>query len=582
MAGAWAGLRQEAGPTWLWIGVLLGVALVFWGLLYQPYLLPNSDFYRIQEMAELLATGQFPQDFKQMPLVPLLIASVAWVLPIQENVYLHAISVLNIALSLGSLVLLYFLARVFLGGLLALIPVLLLLATPQFTVSALQPMLEPTIGFFTLATLLALAYRPRWAYVFAGLCALARYELAVLLAVVFIVQVYREPALWFRTGLLCTLAGLPFLVWFGLSLLVAPEGNPYLGEMVRASVGSVVWNKLYSFPTPTLMMAFIGLGATLGVAAAFVRAPSVALGVVAFFVLYTAAHYVYGRPLDRYGYAVLWVLPLFVTVAFHVLFLWGRTVVERLGPWAIALAAGALAIAASYLIARALSGLQGSFASVDVAPGGLAAPVWYLGWSVVLAALIVLVVAISAWRARRVAALGSLAAVAIVVMPMLAGSGALANRVTAVFYDKAELVVTLEWLKDHLEADAAVVLPRYHEPLDGMRGIGSERVVRYSDFTSADHQEFKRDLDERGVGYAVFLHRPERPVDTSNPLYSRNLHDYWASRTDLMDPFRAGGEVAGFELVATLPPPHPVQNHATYVYRRIAADTVDDQEERND
>ncbi|WP_290651754.1 hypothetical protein, partial [Aquisalimonas sp.] len=423
---------KETPPQWMLLGIFLLLAGVYWGVHYQPYILPNSDFFRIQEMAAQLMSGKMPDDLRQMPLVPILMVPFALFLPVEENIYLHAISVLNIVLSLGSLALLYFLARVFLGSALAFIPVLLLLAAPQFTVSAHQPMLEPAIGFFSLATFLALARRSGWAYVFAGLCALARYEMAALLAVVFVVECFRAPRQWFAIGLKCTLAGLPFLIWFALSMLLPAGGNQYIDEVVRAPLGDVVSNMQSPVPMPSAMhVLFIALAWSLGVYAAFRRDPSLALGVVCFFLLYTAAHFVYGRPLPRYSYPMLWILPLFATIALHVLLRLARPLAERMNGWVLGAAGMTLTAAAVFLSLRSLELFSQGFPS-----GAIASQAWYLGWSFILLGAIFAVVLYAAQSRPHQRLLAAIAAVVFVCAPVILGAGSLARTAAAVHYDK--------------------------------------------------------------------------------------------------------------------------------------------------
>lgn len=574
-----SGDRVEDSRIWWVLGVVLLVAAIYWISSYQPYILPNSDFFRIKGMAEKFMGGEVPGDFKQMPLVPLLIGPVAFLLPVADNAYLHAISVLNIVLSLGILVLLYLLGREFLGNILALVPVLILLASPQFLISVHRPMLEPAIGFFSMATLVALVRRSPWAYVLAGLCALTRYEMAILLAVVFVVETYRTPRHWFRIGLKCTAAGVPFLIWFGLSVFLPAEGNPYFNEIVQASFWAVASNMVSSLPVSRpIAVAFIVLAWSVGLVAAYRQNAAVALGVVALMVLYTAAHVYYGRAmaLVRYTYPVLWVTPLLTTVAFRQLFIRFWPWVENLGARgqrALALLVGVLG---SLWIFRTLRIFPGQFPTTAMEP-----MFWYLGWSVLLVGGVGAVAFY--WASGgplRQRIMVSAVALASVSMPFILGGPVLADREARVYWEKAEYVVAAEWLAENLEDEDGVVMPLRHEVLDHMPNIDLERVTAYSEFEAETHDAFVEEMDARGIRYAAFVFRAERPTNPEAPWYARSLQNYLANKVHLMDPFREGADVAGFEKVVTLPAPHPELNHPTHVYRRTS--TPLETEARND
>lgn len=577
-------LNPSGGPVeeprvWWVLGVIVLIAAIYWISGYQPYILPNSDYFRIKEMAEQMMRGQVPGDFKQMPLVPLLIGPVAVLLPVADNAYLHAISVLNIALSLGMLVLLYLLAREFLGDIVALVPVLILLAIPQFQISVHQPMLEPAIGFFSLATLVALVRRSPWAYVFAGLCALTRYEMAILLAVVFVVEVYRTPRQWFQVGLKCTAAGIPFLIWFGLSVFVPAGGNAYFDEIVSASVWTVASNMVSPLPVSRpIAIGLIGLAWTVGLIAAFRQNAAAALGVVALMVLYTAAHVYYGRAmaLVRYTYPVLWVTPLLATVAFRELFIRFLPRMEGIGTrlqWVLALLVGGLG---SLWIGRTLLIFPGQFPTTAIEP-----MYWYLGWSVLLVGGVGAVAFYwAAGVSLRERIMVSVVALASVSMPFILGGPVLANRAARVYWEKAEYVAAAEWLAENLEGESRVVMPLRHEVLDHMPNIDLERVTTYSEFEAETHEALIEEMDSRGIRYATFVFRAKRPTDPEAPWYARAMQNYRANKVHLMDPFREGADIAGFEKVVTIPPPHPQLNHPTHVYRRTS--TFLETQARND
>jgi hypothetical protein len=86
---------------------------------------------------------------------------------------LHAALVLNMAFSIGVLVLLFRLASPLLGAGALLVP-LLFATTEQFHAMGLQPLVEPSLGFFCVLTLVLFQARSPWQYAAAAAAALSR------------------------------------------------------------------------------------------------------------------------------------------------------------------------------------------------------------------------------------------------------------------------------------------------------------------------------------------------------------------------------------------------------------------------
>ena len=147
---------------------------------------------------------------------------------------LHAALVLNMAFSIGSLVLLFWLASRLLGAGALLVPVLFA-TTAQFHSMALQPLVEPSLGFFCLLTLVLFHLRSPWQYAAAAAAALSRSEASTLIPVLFLIN-WRfggcnrrfEGRFW-RHAALAGLASIPFLAW---------AARARCGDPARASISS--------------------------------------------------------------------------------------------------------------------------------------------------------------------------------------------------------------------------------------------------------------------------------------------------------------------------------------------------------
>ena len=144
--------RDEA----LLLGLLSVGLLVYWGLQFEPFFLPNNDFPSFERTARSLAAFELPTSFQRMPIYPALMALVAPFLP-EPHPYLHAALLLNIGFSLGTLWLLFLLAsRAFGRG--ALLVPLLFATGPGSEIQ--RPLAIVVIGGLISATALTLILLP--------------------------------------------------------------------------------------------------------------------------------------------------------------------------------------------------------------------------------------------------------------------------------------------------------------------------------------------------------------------------------------------------------------------------------------
>jgi len=101
---------EAPGALERWLFAALCAALAaYWAAQYHPFVLPNNDYPSFERTAESLAALELPKDFQRMPVFPALMGVVAPLVP-GRHPYLHAALGLNLALALGSLVLLFRLA----------------------------------------------------------------------------------------------------------------------------------------------------------------------------------------------------------------------------------------------------------------------------------------------------------------------------------------------------------------------------------------------------------------------------------------------------------------------------------------
>lgn len=561
-------LSTEPQERLQWLALVLTIAIsgFYFVVQYHPFILPSVDYLRIRQLTEELVSWQTPSNFKGMPLVSLMIGLLGFMLPASSDPYLHAGLVLNITFSLGNLVLLYLLSREFLSGWLAFIPTMLLMVPPEFTISALQPMLEPTIGFFTLATLVALARNSRWALVYGALASLTRYEMVILIPVIFVVEIWRTPQHWLRHTLHCTAAGLPFVIWFGLSIILQAGGNPYIREMEGMDFNAN-WNLLWTFHSPfpihwLIMSVMVGLGWVVGFPVAYSRQPVAALAIALFFILYTLSHIVFGIDRPRYAYPVLWVFPLFITVAVHAIILMGKETVEHLRY--------RIQIAGIAILAVSVAGwvLLSLLKSSPYEDSEVASASFYFGWNMFILAVLGGAAMLAGTPPVRFGIVAGLLAVGLAALPVINAGKSLGVLTSQKYFEHAEYAVAADWLATNLPQDKITLVTMAHAILYSNPSLSSTQLFAFDDLDAENSQQLIREMDKRGIEYVMFLYRLERPTDESHTNYYRNLHYYLKRKVYLMDPFRHGQPVEGFELVDSIPPPSPRWNAFSYVYRR--------------
>ncbi|MDH3686833.1 MAG: hypothetical protein OEP95_11435, partial [Myxococcales bacterium] len=220
--------RAPARVEAVLLGLLSIGLLAYWAQQYQPFFLPNNDFPSFERTARSLAAFELPSSFQRMPILPALMGLLAPLMP-GPHPYLNAALVLNIAFSLGTLWLLFLFASRTLGRGAVLVP-LLFAASTQFQTMGLQPLVEPSLGFFVVLAFVLFERRSRWQWAAAFAAALSRYEAAMLIPVFVIAGMVEERRFW-RPVLLGAAGSAGLLLWAGLGVLHGSGGSTYLDMM---------------------------------------------------------------------------------------------------------------------------------------------------------------------------------------------------------------------------------------------------------------------------------------------------------------------------------------------------------------
>lgn len=542
--------------------VLVAVTAGVWAVQFEPFALPNNDYSTFEATAESLAAGELPHRFQRMPILPGLMAALAPAMP-GPHPYLRAALAWNFLFSLGLLVVLHLLAERTLGAGAILVPVLFA-GTNQFHSMGLQPLVEPSLGFFLVAAFLLCRLRSPWQYAAAGAAALSRYEAAFALAALGLVNWLAERRFW-RHLCLAVAGGLPFLAWLGAGALRGSGAAWYFEEVEGVGAAPHFLVTALREPLrgwwpddPVSALAFaaaVGVPVALGVREGMRRFPRESFAMLLYVALSVATVVAFGIDKGRYAYATQWIpllflaaglcLPLAASPSGLLGSLGRRTRIALLGAGACALLLlGALAVARM------------------TADPHLPAVGLDLLWTAVALALAFA----SLLRAARTSGLpGTLAALAalpalLVAVPLLgAGMHTKAQEQYKIRWGNHGIVLAAAWARDHLAADErAVVLHKKHYVY--RTGWPGDRFVSLGSLDAEDPGALAPEMRARGLTwlFATWRKPPAQPIDD---VYERKYKWY------LVDAFARGEPVAGFEHVASLALPEHLGLPPVQIYR---------------
>lgn len=551
--------RFAPGPIarweWLTLAALCALALTYWIAHYHPYIVTPSDFPSFERLARSIFAFESPSGYKRMPFFPFLVGLVAQTLSM-ERAHVHAALGLNIAFSLGIIVMAFLVARRLIGPA-ALISTAALLLTHELHASALSPMVEPCLTFLILLSLYLFLRGSRWQYLAAALAAMTRYEASALIAIFFVLNVYLDRR-WGLHLLLAAIASIPFVAWMGASLLHHDEGgNPYLSQMsdqgwtLAWSMAPTMFDRAYYSEKLTYFLLPLAM---VGVIAGWRRFRIPTIAILSFGLLYLGAHIAFGVEKSVYAHPVLWLPPLFMVAG-------GVALAQRVraGPGrALDPIAVAMFLGAGVLVAVAFVRVSRIDGETIHAPW-----VYYLFFACV-GVVVAVGCGLMLRQSPRRASVGALVgAVSLVI-----GCDAFEDHVQRMqgrYYAKYEAYVGTEWLAENMKAgERALVFSRIAAPL--FAGELGEQLVRYDDLSAEEHDELIAELIEREIDYVVYWRRkiPGEPGDRN---YARDMLYYTKYKVWLTDPFNQGAPVAGFIHQATLPVPEHLEQPAVQIYR---------------
>jgi hypothetical protein len=374
-----------------------------------------------------------------------------------------------------------------------------------------------------------------------------------------------EGRFWRHLGL-AALASFPFLAWVGLGALSGSGGSFYFSLM-----SEMAWE----FPPRFLVLCFkepfrgwyspsgpraalgvlvVGVPLLAGVWFALREFRREAIAMLGFVVLSTVTIVLFGVNKPRYVHPTQWI-PLFFFV------LGGFRLLQRLSR---PLGQGLPFRTRPVLVTAAALLWGSSFALGFRALGRQSAVVPLAGDLAFLALCLVLVVVGVGRVARRPPGMGIAAACLFLALltPLVAGGiGAKQDVLFKIHYANYSSRLLATWLEENLGAgDRIVLLPRSH--MLHLTNLDPRQLAVFANLEAENLDELVSEMRANGLTHAAYTYR--RPAKTADESYY-----YRTKKTHLAEFFRSGGEVQGFEKVATLELPDVLERSAVQVYRLL-------------
>lgn len=219
--------------------VLIGLGTYQSARYYQHVPVPQSDFASFVKVGHDLFAGKVPRSLMRAPVTGLMQAALSkavapWHGETDRHPDLTAGWLLNCILHPLNVVLFWLVGRQLIGhgGLgLALVAAM----NPIVLISLVHPIAETPLLLFVLLSFLFIFRRSRWAYVFASVATMTRYEGAALIVAAFLVDMLHRKGLRQRLAVvgLSALAALPLAVWMLGTCLMWRTGRVHYLSVMR-------------------------------------------------------------------------------------------------------------------------------------------------------------------------------------------------------------------------------------------------------------------------------------------------------------------------------------------------------------
>ncbi len=303
---------------------------------------PNPDFPCFTQLARELFSLHLPSSYKRVPVHGFLVVLLSVFTKSSPHPDLTAGWAVCAILYPFTILLVYLLAKQFIGRW-AIWPALICAVQPWVVQSLVDPIAEMTLLFFILLTFYFIFKRSRWAYLFAAITSMVRYEGAALILAAFVWDMLeaknwrqREKAFAFSAA-----ASVPLMLWaIGTIMNLQREGGHYLNEMgeegkfVFVKFIKMMWDSGFailflpakgtSWETTQLLFKINGIvlatGFGFGTIYGLFKRNWKVLMLLIFLLPYICIHAVHSFVLARFAVPVHWIVLLIAMYGFYSLF----------------------------------------------------------------------------------------------------------------------------------------------------------------------------------------------------------------------------------------------------------------------
>jgi hypothetical protein len=453
-------------------GLILLILLAFgtykaWTL-YAVYPIPNPDFSSFISIGKTLLAFEIPKDFKRAPIVGILQILISKFLN-TDSPELSAGWLLNAVLSVANIILLWQIARQFIGKAASFLAVVAML-NPWVLRSQVNPIAETTMIFFIMSTFYLMFRRSPWAYLTAGIAALVRYECSALLFITFLMDMLLQKDMRQRlkSFIYAAVASIPFLLWMLGTWLKWGHGtggtqSHYLRHYGHGMVGwnfirmlweaafgvLTVWPKFISavFEQNTLTLFSQSLAVIFIVTAlayAVHKKQWKMLALVIFLGLYLLVHVMRANSHHRYTVPIAWIVQVIAAAGVYALYKTAGKI-PNIPPFVKWIFQGILVLAAVVWVVSLYPALSQVAAYYEYVKGQ-----WLPHAAMLTLGLVLILLCIGAWEQSRFKQFLPLLTIASVACVMVISQQFMAARVL----DSRGYYIEFKYLSDWYKANS--------------------------------------------------------------------------------------------------------------------------------
>lgn len=210
--------HNQKAAKYVAVGLLVVLGLTYSLHFLGHFVLPNTDFAAFLQIGQQWLQFRIPYTMKRAPLFTLITVLAGQFFSTPDR-YLFGTELYNALMLPTVMVLIYLIGREFLGRA-AVWVALLACISPSMVRMSSQPIAELTLVALFAATCLCIRSHIKWAYFFAMLGSISRWDMAGLIPAVALVDLIRNKK-WAKTIIMTALASIPFglcmiLTWMQL------------------------------------------------------------------------------------------------------------------------------------------------------------------------------------------------------------------------------------------------------------------------------------------------------------------------------------------------------------------------------